>query len=165
MRRVPPRRRSAIIVAMPACSLCASIAADAATDGAELARRRHWRVRSHPAPSPIAGWTILDLLRHAEGIDRLEPEEAAELAELLVEAAAATRAATGCERVYLLSFAEALPHLHLHMAPRHAGDDATRSWSIADRYRQVAAGSVAAAEEVACAAAAARIAAALASTR
>jgi diadenosine tetraphosphate (Ap4A) HIT family hydrolase len=147
---------------MPTCPLCEAIASGNASEGEELARRRHWRVRSHPPPSPIAGWTILDLLRHAESIDRLDPAEAAELAGLLVEAVAAVKAATGCERVYLLAFAEAVPHPHLHLAPRHADDATTRSWSIADRYRQVAAGSLPAAGEPDRAAAAARIAAALA---
>lgn len=142
---------------MPDCPLCLSIGTSGSPQGEELARRRHWRVRSHPSPSPLAGWVILDLLRHAEGIDALLPEEASELALLLVDAAAAAKAATGCERVYLLAFAEAVPHLHLHLAPRHAADEGTRSWAIADRYRRVAAGDLPAADDAECAAAAARI--------
>lgn len=142
---------------MPDCPICLSIATSGSPQGEELARRRHWRARSHPSPAPLAGWVILDLLRHAEGIDALLPEEALELASLLVDATAAVKAATGCDRVYLLAFAEAVPHLHLHLAPRHAADACTRSWAIADRYRRVAAGEDPAAGEVACASAAARI--------
>jgi diadenosine tetraphosphate (Ap4A) HIT family hydrolase len=142
---------------MPDCPLCRSIGTSGELPGEELARRRHWRVRVHPSPAPLAGWVILDLLRHAEGIDALLPEEASELALLLVDAAAAVKAATGCDRVYLLAFAEAVPHLHLHLAPRHAADEGTRSWAISDRYRQVAEGVHPAANEASCAAAAARI--------
>ena len=54
---------------------------------------------------------------------------------------AAIRAVTGCERVYLLAFAEAHRQVHVHLVPRHETDDSSKAWALADLYRAVAAGS------------------------
>lgn len=42
---------------------------------------------------------------------------------------------TGCDRVYVISFGEAVRHLHLHLVPRFGNDPSTESWKIADKYR------------------------------
>ena len=42
---------------------------------------------------------------------------------------------TGCDRVYTISFGEAVRHLHLHLIPRFANDSSTESWLVADKYR------------------------------
>lgn len=77
---------------------------------------------------------------HREGPHALERDEQAELGGLVAAIAAAVRAATGCERTYLLSFNESVQHMHLHVVPRHASDATTTSWALADRYRETAAG-------------------------
>ncbi|MBM4114143.1 MAG: diadenosine tetraphosphate hydrolase [Phycisphaerae bacterium] len=115
----------------PSCSICAGARRDA------IARSEHWSIRAHAAPCPVAGWHIVDLARHAESWDELRTDESASLGPFLSRATRAIRSATGCERVYLLSFCEAVPHLHLHLAPRHAGDESTNAWSVADLYRRV----------------------------
>ena len=122
---------------MDPCPICTEIAGG---PGDEIASSPRWRLRLHASPSPLAGWAILDLRRHAATLDLLEPEEAAELGPWVVRATAAIRGATGCTRVYLLGFAEAVPHVHLHLAPRHGDDPETASWQVADLYRAVAAG-------------------------
>ncbi len=134
------------------CPICTSLEAE--RDPAEMLRSGGFRIRRHPAPSPIAGWTIVDLVRHAATLDELSPEEAGALGVLVAQAAAAIRAATSCERVYVLAFAEAARHVHVHLVPRHEGDPRTAGWAIADLYRAVAAGEIEAAEEHACEAAA-----------
>lgn len=141
------------------CPICASL--ESASDPAEILRVGAFRLRRHPSPSPLAGWTIVDLARHAATIDELSEHEASELGRLVARSVAAIRAATGCERVYVLAFAEAARHVHVHLAPRHEGDSRTAGWAIADLYRAVAAGEVAAADEPACEAAATAIGAAL----
>lgn len=133
------------------CPICTSL--DAERDPAEILRRGGFRIRRHPSPSPIAGWTIVDLVRHAATLDELSGDEAAELGRLVSAVVGAIRAATGCDRVYVLSFAEAARHVHVHLAPRHEADPRTAGWAIADLYRAVAAGEVAAADEAACVAA------------
>ena len=47
------------------------------------------------------------------------------------------RRVTGCERVYVLSFAEVRRQVHLHLVPRHCEDPATAGWAVADHYRAV----------------------------
>jgi len=119
------------------CPLCTV----AATPYLESPR---WLLLRHADPSPIAGWMMLVTRAHREGPHALEREEQAELGALVAAIAAAVRAATGCERTYLISFNEAVPHMHLHVVPRHATDPTTTSWSLADRYRDTAAGRTAA---------------------
>jgi len=111
---------------------------------------------------PIAGWTVLDLRRHAEGWHQLERRESEELGHAISRVSAAIIEATRCDRVYLIGFAEAVRHTHLHLVPRHGGDDRTRSWSLADLYRDMIAGRAAAPDTTECADAAARIARVLA---
>ena len=131
------------------CPICTSL--DAGNDQGEILRLREFRIRRHPSPSPIAGWTIVDIVRHAATLDELSGDEAAELGRLVARTVGAIRAATGCDRVYVLSFAEAARHVHVHLAPRHEADPRTAGWAIADLYRAVAAGEIPAADEAACA--------------
>jgi histidine triad (HIT) family protein len=122
-----------------ACPLCAV----AATPFLESPR---WLLLRHADPVPIAGWMMLVARAHREGLHALEREEQAELGALIAAIATAVRAATGCERTYLLSFNEAVQHVHLHVVPRHASDPTTASWALADRYRDTAARRTAAVE-------------------
>ncbi len=124
------------------CPLCAV----AATPFLESPR---WLLLRHADPVPIAGWMMLVARAHREGPHALEREEQAELGPLVAAIAGAVRAATGCERTYLLSFNEAVPHVHLHVVPRHAADPTTASWALADRYRDTAAGRTAAVDPAA----------------
>ncbi|MFZ9914995.1 MAG: HIT family protein [Phycisphaerales bacterium] len=111
-----------------ACPFCAG----AQTVYAESPR---WRLMRHADPVPLAGWMMLVAREHRSGLDAMAPEEAGEVGVALAAIAAAVRAETGCERTYSLTFNEAVPHLHLHVIPRHAGDASTTSWALADRYR------------------------------
>lgn len=72
---------------------------------------------------------------HRAGLDELSAEESAELGVVLGVLAKAVRSETRCERTYAISFNEAVPHLHVHVVPRHANDPTTTSWALADRYR------------------------------
>ena len=62
------------------------------------------------------------------------------MGEHVQRVSAAIRAVTGCQRVYLLAFAEAHRQVHLHLVPRHEVEDATKAWALADLYRAVASG-------------------------
>jgi diadenosine tetraphosphate (Ap4A) HIT family hydrolase len=96
-----------------------------------------WLLKSHAAPVPVAGWCTLELERPAATLDALTPEEAAAMGRLVQRASAAIRGVTGCDRVYLLAFAEAHRQVHLHLVPRHGDDGRTDGWSVADHYRAV----------------------------
>jgi len=156
--RRPPSTHDAIrnVTQPPApCPVCRSIVNGFS---APISGAKHWRLRPHPAPSPIAGWSILDLHRHVEGWDALEAPEAAELGLVVRAASAAIRCITGCDRVYLLAFAESVRHVHLHLVPRHGTEPRSTSWNLADLYREVAEGRAAPADPQHCDAIAARIA-------
>jgi diadenosine tetraphosphate (Ap4A) HIT family hydrolase len=64
---------------------------------------------------------IVAPVRHVEHIDALRHEELVGLGPLLAELAAALRAETPCEKVYVSVFAEVLPHLHVHVIARPPG--------------------------------------------
>jgi len=119
------------------CPLCLAAAAP-------LLESPRWRIVRHADPVPVAGWMMLVARAHREGPHALDREESMELGPLVAAMSGAVRAATGCERTYLLSFNEAVPHFHMHVVPRHAADPSTASWHLADRYRDTAAGRVAA---------------------
>jgi diadenosine tetraphosphate (Ap4A) HIT family hydrolase len=59
--------------------------------------------------------------RHVEQVDALTPDEQRALGPLLTEVAAAVRAETPCEKVYVSIFAEVLKHLHVHVIARPPG--------------------------------------------
>ena len=98
---------------------------------------RWWLLR-HADPIALEGWMMIASKSHLGGLDELSAEEQAELGVVLAEVARAVRAETGCERTYTISFNEAVRHLHVHVVPRHASDDSTTSWALADRYRATA---------------------------
>lgn len=108
---------------------------------------------------------ILDLRRHAETWSDLRAEEAQEFALMMVRLTSAIERVTGCQRVYMLSFAETVHHVHAHLVPRHEADARSRAWTVADLYRAVTEGRVPAADAQECARTAQRIAEVVASTR
>lgn len=68
----------------------------------------------------MAGWLVLVPARHVEGLHQLDRDEAEGLGRLLRGASAALVEVTGCQRTYVMLFAEAegFSHLHLHIVPR-----------------------------------------------
>jgi diadenosine tetraphosphate (Ap4A) HIT family hydrolase len=103
------------------CVFCDLGAGRLAPPGGALHREGGLLLAGSLDPRPVAGWCVVAPARHVAGWDALEPAEAAALGGLLRRAAAAVRAATAAERVYVASFAEAVPHLHVHLFPRGAG--------------------------------------------
>jgi len=97
-----------------------------------------WQLLRHADPVPLAGWMMVAARAHRAGVDEMDADEQREIGTILAEVARAVRAETGCERTYSITFNEAVKHLHLHVIPRHAGDDSTTSWALADRYRATA---------------------------
>jgi diadenosine tetraphosphate (Ap4A) HIT family hydrolase len=105
-----------------------------------------WFLKAHAAPCPVAGWCILELARPAATLDALAEDEARWMGVHTTRISRAIRRVTGCERVYLLSFAEVHRQVHLHLVPRHGEDARTAGWSLADHYREVQRGSSPAAD-------------------
>jgi diadenosine tetraphosphate (Ap4A) HIT family hydrolase len=103
-----------------ACPECALARGDAAP-GLAVQRRGPFLVHRRPEPASVPGWLVVAPVRHVERIDALGADELRQLGPLLAEVAAALRAETPCEKVYLSVFAEVLPHLHVHVIARPPG--------------------------------------------
>lgn len=65
------------------------------------------------------GRAVLVLGEHAELIEELPLETARDLALDVRQAAAAVRAASGARRINYAAFGNVVPHVHVHLIPRH----------------------------------------------
>ena len=98
----------------------------------DIYRTAHWDL-VHSYNTALPGWLVLVARRHIEAIDELTDEEAAELGVLLQRVSATLRQVTGCTKTYVVQFAEAAehPHVHFHVIPRMADQpDARRGPGI-----------------------------------
>ncbi len=117
------------------CLTCALIARRDAGDAPlwdAIQRTDHWDV-VHSYNTSLPGWLVLIARRHVTAIDELTPDEATELGLLLQRTSAALRAVVGCVKTYVIQFAEAAehPHVHFHVIPRMADQpDERRSLGI-----------------------------------
>jgi len=112
------------------CHTCALVAArdtGAAPPWDNIHRTPYWDV-VHAFNTSLPGWLVLVARRHIEAIDELTDEEAAELGVLLRRSSAALREITGCVKTYVMQFAEAEghSHVHFHVVPRMADQPAER---------------------------------------
>lgn len=91
----------------------------------------HWRV-SH-AWSALPGWLIATSRRHVASLAELDSAEVDRLGPVLRAASLALRDTVGCEKTYVLLFAEAEGHrhVHFHVVPRMPEwDEDERSASV-----------------------------------
>ncbi len=79
----------------------------------------HWRV-AHAFNTTLPGWLVLLPRRHVTALDQLELPEIGELGPVLRSLTAALRAVVGCEKTYVMLFAEQekFGHVHFHVVPR-----------------------------------------------
>jgi len=126
-----------------ACGVCRLHADPGLGEGLGLYRSDTWLLRHHPHPSPLVGWLLLDTVCHRAGPADFDDREAAGFGGMLQRSSALVKECTGCDRVYAIAFGEGARHFHMHLIPRHADEERSESWRIADLYRAVAAGEVA----------------------
>lgn len=84
-----------------------------------IAFDRHWRV-AHATGTSLPGWLVLLPRRHVTAVHDLTDAEAAVLGTWQVRISRALRAVTGCDKTYVVQFAEAegFSHVHFHIVPR-----------------------------------------------
>jgi diadenosine tetraphosphate (Ap4A) HIT family hydrolase len=84
-------------------------------------RTTYWDV-AHAYNSSLPGWLVLIVRRHIEAVDELSEAEAVELGRLIRAVSLALKQITGCAKTYVVQFAEAAghPHVHVHIIPRMA---------------------------------------------
>jgi diadenosine tetraphosphate (Ap4A) HIT family hydrolase len=102
------------------CYVCVRNRADDRRPWEQIHVDDQWRL-TLAFDTSLPGWLVLVPGRHVEGLHDLDPEEALGMGRLLRTASAALVEATGCERTYVMLFAEkdGFSHLHLHIVPRH----------------------------------------------
>ena len=82
----------------------------------------------HAYNSALPGWLVLVVQRHIESLDELTEQEAAELGPLIRRVSLSLKSVVGCTKTYVIQFAEARqhPHVHFHIVPRMADQPAER---------------------------------------
>jgi diadenosine tetraphosphate (Ap4A) HIT family hydrolase len=84
-------------------------------------RAKYWDV-VHSYNTSLPGWLVLVARRHIEAIAETTEDEAIELGQLQRRVSIALQQVTGCPKTYVVQFAEAKehPHVHFHVIPRMA---------------------------------------------
>ena len=82
-------------------------------------RSEHWDL-AHAYNTSYLGWLVLICRRHIEALDAMTPAEASDLGALLRDVSLALKQCTGCQKSYVMQFAESKehPHVHFHIVPR-----------------------------------------------
>jgi len=80
---------------------------------------------SHKAPPPdgraYLGWCFVEPCRHASGLADLTDAEAQAIGWLVARLSRALKAELNAEHVYAFVIGDRVPHLHVHLIPRHPG--------------------------------------------
>ncbi len=87
----------------------------------QIHRTQFWDV-VHSYDTALPGWLVIVARRHIAALHELTDDEALELGRLLRQVSLALQHVTGCLKTYVMQFAEAAdhPHVHFHVVPRLA---------------------------------------------
>lgn len=107
---------------MDSCYTCELVARRDAGEAAlwdSIHRTPYWDV-VHAYDTSLLGWLVLVVRRHIAAIDELTEDEAVELGKLVRWSSIILKELTGCLKTYVVQFAEAPdhPHVHFHVIPR-----------------------------------------------
>jgi diadenosine tetraphosphate (Ap4A) HIT family hydrolase len=82
-------------------------------------RTQYWDV-VHCNSTSLLGWLILVARQHIASVDEMSEEEAVELGRLIRQVSIILKELTGCIKTYVVQFAEAPghQHVHFHIVPR-----------------------------------------------
>lgn len=96
------------------CDLLERRDADEAPPWDSIVRYRNWDV-VHASGTSLPGWLVLVVRRHVAAVADLTDGEAAELGPLVASTSRALTHVVGCEKTYVVQFAEAVEHRHVHV--------------------------------------------------
>ena len=101
-------------------------------------RTQYWDL-VHSYNTSLPGWLVLVARRHLAAIDEMSQAEAAELGVLLQQVSASLKQVTGCQKTYVMQFAEhpQHPHVHFHVVPRLNEQPETHRGPRVMKYLQV----------------------------
>ncbi len=95
------------------CELTARRDAGTAPLWDSIHRTQFWDI-VHSYNSELPGWIVLVARRHIQAVDELTESEAIELGVLIRRVSIALKQVTGCIKTYVMQFAEAPDHPHVH---------------------------------------------------
>lgn len=109
------------------CELVARRDRDEAPPWDSIHRTPYWDI-VHSYNTSLPGWLVLISRRHMTAVDEMTEAEALELGALIRQVSLALKAVTGCQKTYVIQFAEAAehPHVHFHIVPRMADQPVDR---------------------------------------
>ena len=101
-------------------------------------RTQYWDL-VHSYNTSLPGWLVLVARRHLAAIDEMSAAESAELGVLLQQVSASLKQVTGCQKTYVMQFAEhpQHPHVHFHVVPRLNKQPETHRGPRVMKYLQV----------------------------
>ncbi|MHB8629680.1 MAG: HIT family protein [Aggregatilineales bacterium] len=76
-------------------------------------RTPYWDV-VHSFNTTLLGWLVLIARRHIAAVDEMTEAEAVELGQMIRRVSIALKEAIGCAKTYVIQFAEAAGHQHVH---------------------------------------------------
>jgi diadenosine tetraphosphate (Ap4A) HIT family hydrolase len=84
-----------------------------------IIRSDQWDV-VHAYDTSLIGWIVLVPRRHIDAVDELTESEGHELSDLIRNVSSFLKRSLGCEKTYIMQFAEhpLHPHVHFHVVPR-----------------------------------------------
>ena len=77
--------------------------------------------RIPPEGRAYLGWCFVEPCRHTPGLSELTDAEAKAVGWLIARLSRALKAELEAERVYAFVLGDQVPHLHVHLIPRHRG--------------------------------------------
>ncbi len=103
-----------------ACLICEQLASNYSGPRYLIHDGRFWQLEHTATPTAVAGWLRLIIKRHVEALHEIEPEEFAELSRLLAATSKALYAELGCDKEYVMCFAEGegTRHIHVHVVAK-----------------------------------------------
>jgi len=102
------------VVFDPQCQSCRAIRGEISlTNAPRILETPHWIVE-HGHPTEIPGWLVVVLNRHCPAIHGLTAEELVAFSAVLGRVTRAPHAVLGAEKEYVMQFAEAEGHAHVH---------------------------------------------------
>lgn len=101
------------------CYACTQNASTSLPAREEIFRSQWWRV-AHAFDTDLPGWLVVLPTRHVLALTELPVDAAAELGSLLHRLSSALESVLGCDKTYVMLFAETtgFAHLHVHVVPR-----------------------------------------------
>lgn len=94
-------------------------------------RNDMWLIRHAPPPYGLAGWMVIQPMRHVAGVQDFTDEEAANFGPFLRHCQRVLQETTGAARMYTAAMGESTPHVHIHMVPRYEQmPNDSKGWSV-----------------------------------